>query len=214
MNTIELRKCYEEYEWINCLISNRDVKLFDSQYDAIGYLDKCRELYVQTPSSWDLKDCEGKRVTPNRWLRVETKNDNYGVVTLRENWGLGELKDIVAYRRDKTYLDLMTEKDKNLLLDVIQRVVTDDSWREILVFGIDDSDGVYPVDIDIYPSEVKSLHATTILSFSFSVYVPKIVSCTFSPNVFIILQDTYSEIQLLEYACSGIASFTAGNFSI
>ena len=157
MNTIELRKCYEEYEWRNCLISNRDVKLFDSQYDAIGYLDKDRELYVQTPSSWDLKDCEGKRVTPNRWLRVETKNDNYGVVTLRENWGLGELKDIVAYRRDKTYLDLMTEKDKNLLLDVIQRVVTDDSWREILVFGIDDSDGVYPVDIDIYPSEVKSL---------------------------------------------------------
>ena len=79
MREIELRKCYEEYEWRHCTISNHDVKLFDCKYDAIDYLDRYHELYIQTPSNWDIRDYEGRRVEPSKWLREETKNDFFDI---------------------------------------------------------------------------------------------------------------------------------------
>ena len=153
MREIELRKCYEEYEWRHCTISNHDVKLFDCKYDAVDYLDRYHELYIQTPSNWDIRDYEGRRVEPSKWLREETKNEKYGVITLRTDWGLGIMENIVAYKRDKTYLDLMSKEDRQQLLDVLQG----DDWRQIRVIGITEDDCKYPVDIDVYPADVKSM---------------------------------------------------------
>ena len=69
-----------------------------------------------------------KEYEPSKWIRIEEQNDKFGVMSLRTDWHLGGVnRGLVAYRRDITYLGLMSDKDKEKLLDVL----TGDEWEDL-----------------------------------------------------------------------------------
>lgn len=148
--TVELRKCYRDYRWRDCTISNQEVKLFENRHEAFEYLDKGYGCNIQELDSNVVIDSYFGEYEPSKWIRIEEENDKYGVMSLRTDWHLGGInRGIVAYRRDYTYLDLMSDEDRTKLLEVLNG----DEWHDIRFISVDKYGDKYHVDVRFSISE-------------------------------------------------------------
>lgn len=144
MSRIELKKCYRDYRWRCCRISNQEVRLFENKKQAYDYLDKGYGCNVQELDSSVVIDSYFGVYEPSKWVKIEEENEHFGVMTLRTDWRLGGImKGIVAYRRDYTYLDLMSDKDKAELLEVLNG----DEWHDIRFIAVDKDGDKYHADV-------------------------------------------------------------------
>lgn len=155
MEKIELKKCYRDYKWKECNISNQEIELFENKHEAYNFLDRGYGCDIQElDSNVVINSFYEKEYEPSRWIRIEEQNDKFGVMSLRTDWHLGGVnRGLVAYRRDITYLDLMLDKDKEKLLDVL----TGDEWEDIRIISVTDSNEKYHVDIRFLPYELKKI---------------------------------------------------------
>ena len=149
--TVELRKCYRDYRWGDCTISNQEVLLFENRHEAYNYLDKGYGCDIQPLDDAYVRDWDGKaRENAFKYIKIEEENEHFGVMTLRTDWRLGGvMKGIVAYRRDVTYLDLLSDKDKAELLEVLNG----DEWHDIRFVAVDKYGDKYHADVRFSISE-------------------------------------------------------------
>ena len=145
---IELKKCYRDYRWQQCNISNQEVLLFENRERAYKYFDKGYGCNIQELDSSVVIDEYFGEYEPCKWIRIEEENEHFGVMSLRTDWHLGGInRGIVAYRRDYTYLSLMSNENKAELM----KVLNGDKWEDIRFVSVTEDGKRYGNDVRFSP---------------------------------------------------------------